>query len=123
MIDQNRKLYVCFIDYEKAFDRVTWNRLFPLLENLGIENKIIKLIKNLYQKQEAIVSIEEELTEPVHIKRGVRQGCLLSPGLFNAYSEMMMERALWNQSGGIWINGERINSIKFADNHLLYQVQ
>jgi len=69
--------------------------------------------------QEAVVSIKEGTTDPIPIRKVVRQGCLLSPALFNAYSERMMEQALSGNNKGIWINGERINTIKFADDQAI----
>jgi hypothetical protein len=59
------------------------------------------------------------MTDPVPINKGVRQGCLLSPGLFGIYAKFMMERALGKSNEGVWVNGERIKAIKFADDQAI----
>ena len=115
MLEQNRTLYVCFIDYEKAFDRLPWNKLFPILRRIGVEEDIVRLIQSLYENQQARIVLKEGETAPVQIRRGSRQGCLLSPGVYNGFSEVMMNDALGGCESGIRVNGECINTIKFAD--------
>ena len=94
-----------FIDYQKAFDRVNHERLIEILKQEGIPAHEIRIIENLnlYWNQEAAVITENWETEEVDILRGVRQGCILSPMLFNLYTEKMIEEAL--QERGIQING------------------
>ena len=79
---------MCFIDNTKAFDRVQHNELHKMLMNLDLYGKDICLISNLYWDQSACIRIENEMSEYTKIKRGVCQGCVLSPDLFDLYSEM-----------------------------------
>ena len=96
-IEVQKDLYVCFIDYEKAFDKVRHEHLLRMLNNLGIDGKDLRLISNLYWKQKAAVRISDIETEWQNIERGVRQGCVLSPELFNLYSEIII--ALHQRNG------------------------
>ena len=116
-IEMQRDLYLCFIDYSKAFDKVRHEKLFNILEHLDIVGKDLRVIRNLYWNQSAAVRIGGELSEYKLIKRGVRQGCVMSPDLFNIYSEMIL-RNLENYPG-VKINGENINNIRYADDTVL----
>ena len=85
---------MCFIDYEKAFDKVQHNKLVQMLRRLDIDQKDIRCIENLYWNQLAAVRFDNEVTKAQKILRGVRQGCVLSPLLFNIYSENIFQEAL-----------------------------
>ena len=111
-IEMQKDLYLCFIDYSKAFDKVRHEKLFNILEHLDIDGKDLRVIRNLYWDQSAAVRIGGELSEYTLIKRGVRQGCVMSPDLFNIYSEMIL-RNLENYPG-VKINGVNINNIRYA---------
>ena len=117
--DMNVDLYLCFIDYEKAFDRVQHEKLINILKNKGLDGRDINIIGNLYWRQRAVVRIEGEYTNDTEICRGVRQGCILSPILFNIYSESIFEEALNERTEGIVINGQVINNIRYADDSVL----
>ncbi len=91
LIEVKKDLYVCFVDYEKAFDRVKHVDLMKMLEGLEIDGKDLRLIHNLYWNQEAAVRVVDKESETQSIKRGVRQGCVMSPDLFNYYSEIMRD--------------------------------
>jgi hypothetical protein len=80
-------LCVCFIDWKKAFDRVNWTKLMQILKVTGIDWRERRLISNLYMAQSVKVQLNRGETRNVKIGRGVRQGCCLSPVLFNLYSE------------------------------------
>ena len=80
-------IYFCFIDYAKAFDCVYPNKLWKILQEMGIPDHLICLLRNLYAGQEATVRIGHGATDWFQIGKGVRQGCLLSPCLFDLYSE------------------------------------
>ena len=69
------------------------------------------MITSLYMNQSAVVRIGEEITEKCTIGRGVRQGCLLSPVLFNIYGEMLIQEALQDQDGGVEIGGRTVKSV------------
>ena len=114
-IEMQKDLYLCFIDYSKVFYKVRHEKLFNILEHLDIDGKDLRVIRNLYWDQSAAVRMGGELSEYKLIKRGVRQGCVISPDLFNIYSEMIL-RNLENYPG-VKINGENINNIRYADDH------
>ena len=91
-IEKQKDLYICFIDYVKAFDCVKHDKLLEFLERLDIDGKDIRLIRNLYYGQKAAIRITGEIGEWVDIQKGVRQGCILSPDLFNLYSEEALRK-------------------------------
>ncbi|CAH2229174.1 jg21606 [Pararge aegeria aegeria] len=117
--DMQQDVYLCFIDYEKAFDRVLHDRLIAILHNIGLDGKDIRIIQNLYWNQRAKVRVGNEETEDVEIKRGVRQGCILSPTLFNLYSETIIAEAIEGLDCGVKINGRNINNIRYANDTVL----
>ena len=86
-IDIQRKVYIIFLDYEKAFDRVNHNKLMECLQRCGIDGKDYNIIQNIYWEQKAKVRVGDLQSEKIEIKRGVRQGCIMSPTLFNRYTE------------------------------------
>jgi hypothetical protein len=118
-LDINQDVFMCFIDYNKAFDKVRHDHLIRLLTEKNLDKRDIRLIANMYYNQKAVVRVENNTTEEIEIKRGVRQGCILSPTLFNLYSEDVMNRTLSEQSVGIKINGVRLNNLRFADDTVL----
>ena len=86
-----RPIHVCFIDYKKAFDCVDHERLLVILSDMGVPvHLIIVLLKRLYTNQEATVRTEFGETDNIDIGKGVQQGCILSPLLFNIYAENIM---------------------------------
>ena len=80
-----KNIYFCFIDYAKAFDCVYHNKLWEILKEMGIPDHLICLLRNLYAGQEATVRTGHGTTDWFQIGKGVRQGCILSPCLFNLY--------------------------------------
>ena len=85
-----KNTYFCFIEYVKAFDCVDHNKLWKILKKMGISDHLTCLLRNLYAGQEATVSIEHGTTDWFQIGKGVRQGCILSPCLFNLYEEFIL---------------------------------
>ena len=81
---------ICFIYYGKAFDCVDHNKLWNILKEMGIRDHLICLLRNLYAGQEATVRARRGTTDWFQIGKGVRQGCILSPCLFNLYAEYIM---------------------------------
>lgn len=118
--DVNCDVYACFIDYQKAFDRVQHQKMTDTLRNIGLDDKDLRIIINLYWNQTASMKVEEENIENIKILRGVRQGCILSPLLFNIYSEYIFREALENTEIGIPLNGERLNNIRYADDTVIF---
>ena len=86
-----KNIYFCFIDYTKAFDCVDHNKLW---EVIGIPDHLTCLLRNLYVGQEATVRTGHGTTDWFQIGKGVRQGCILSPCLFNFYAEYISPEAL-----------------------------
>ena len=116
-IEMQRDVFLCFIDYQKAFDTVRHEELMRMLAGLEIDSKDIRVIKNLYYHQKAAVRVGDELTEVVDIKRGVRQGCVMSPDLFNLYGEVIMREIEGVE--GFSIGGRNVNNIRYADDTVL----
>ena len=88
-----KNIYFCFIDYAKAFDCVNHNKLWKILKEMGIPDHLTCLLRNLYAGQEATVRTGHETTDWFQIRKGVHQGCILSPCLFNLYVEYIMRNA------------------------------
>ena len=98
MIKKQKDVYVCFIDYSKAFDTVNHEPLIELLQSLDIDPQDVKLLANLYWNQQAVVRHTGEISESISIKQRVRQGCVASPHLFVLHTEMIM-RSIDNMEG------------------------
>ena len=108
---------IYFIDYAKAFDCVDYNKLWKILEEMGIPDHLTCLLRNLYAAQEATVRTGRGTTDWFQIGKGVRQGCILSPCLFNLYAEYIMRNAgLEEAQTGIKIARRNINNLGYADN-------
>ena len=103
--EHQRDLYMCFIDYKKAFDSVDHGRLCVILRAMGVPVHLIVLLKRLYSNQEATIRTEFGETDNIDIGKGVRQGCILSSLLFNIYAENIMREALEERESGISIGG------------------
>ena len=88
-----KNIYFCFIDYSKAFDCVDHNKLWKIFKDMGMPDPLTCLLRNLYAGQEATVRTEHGTTDWFQIGKGVRQGCILSPCLFNLYAEYIMRNA------------------------------
>ena len=86
----NTLFYFCFIDYTRAFDCVGHNKLWKILQEMGIPDHLTCLLRNLYASQEATVTAGHGTTDWFQIRKGVHQGCILSPCLFNLYAEYIM---------------------------------
>ena len=91
--DFQKNIYFCFIDYEKAFDCVNHNKLWEILQEMGILDHLTCLLRNLYAGQEATVRIGHGTTDCFQIGKGVLQSYILSPFLFNLYAECIMRNA------------------------------
>ena len=102
-----KNIYFCFIDPAKAFDCVDRKKLWKILKEMGIPDHLICLLRNLYAGQEATVVTGHETTDWFQIGKGERQGCILSPCLFNLYAEYIMRNAgLEEAQAAIKIPGE-----------------
>ena len=111
----HQNIYFCFIDYAKAFDYVDHNKLWKILQEMGIPDHLTCLLRNLYAGQEATVRTGHETTDWFKIGKGVSQGYILSPYLFNLYAEYLMRNAgLEEAQAGIKIAGRNINNLRYA---------
>ena len=88
-----KEIFFCFLDYVKAFDCVYHNKLWKILREMGIQDDLTCLLRNLYAGQEATVRTGHGKTDWFKIEKGVYQGCILSPCLFNLYVEHIMGNA------------------------------
>ena len=87
-----KNIYFCFIDYTRTFDCVDHNKLWKILQGMGIPDHLTCLLRNLYASQEATVRTRRGTMDWLQIGKGVCQGCILSPCLFNLHAQYM----LWN---------------------------
>ena len=111
----HENIYFCFIDYAKAFDCVDHNKLWKILQVMGIPDHLTCLLRTLYAGQEATVRTGHGTTDWFQVGKGVRQGCLLSPCLFNLYAEYIMRDAgLEEAQAGMKIAGRNINHLRYA---------
>ena len=85
-----KNIYFCFIDYAKAFDCVDHNKLWKILKEMGIPDQLTWLLRNVYAGQETTVGTGHETIDLFQISKGVCQGCILSPWLFNLCAEYIM---------------------------------
>ena len=117
-----KNIYFCFIDYAKAFDCVDHSKLWKILQEMGIPDHLTCLLRNLYAGQEATVRTGRGTTDWFQIGKGVRQGCILSPCLFNLYAEYKMRNAgLEESQAGIKIARRNINNLRYANDTILWQ--
>ena len=117
-----KNIYFCFIDYAKAFDYVDHNKLWKILKEMGIPYHLTYLLRNLYAGQEATVRTGHGTTDWFQIRKGVRQGCILSPCFFNLYAEYIMRNAeLEEAQAGIKIARRNINNLIYADDTILWE--
>ena len=109
-----KNIYFCFLDYAKVFDCVDHNKLWKILKEMGIQDHLSCLWRNLYAGQEATVRTGHG-TNWFQIGKGVRQGCILSPCLFNFYAEYIMRNAGMEETqAGIKIARRNINHLRYA---------
>ena len=109
-----------FIDYAKAFNCVDHNTQWKILKEMGIPDYLTCLLRNLYAGQEATIRTGHGTTDWFQIGKGVHQGCILSPCLFNLYAEYVMRNARMDEAQArIKIAGRKINNLRYADDTTL----
>ena len=117
-----KNIHFCFIDYAKAFDGVDHNELWKILKEMGIPDHHTHLLTNLYAGQEETVRTGHGTTDWFQIGKGVHQGYMLSPCLFNLYAEYIMRNTgLEETQAGIKITWRNLNNLRYADNTTLWQ--
>ena len=115
-----KNIYFCFTDYTKAFDYVDHNKLWKILKEMEIPDHLSCLLRNLYADQEATVRTGHGTTDWFQIGKGVHQGCILSPFLFNLYAEYIMQNARLDEAQtGLKIARKNINNLRYADDATL----
>ena len=111
-----KNIYFCFIDYAKAFDYLDHNILWKILKEMGIPDHLTCLLRNVYAGQEETVGTGHGTTDWFQIGKGVPQGCVLLPCLFNLCAEYIMRKAVLEETqAGIKIARRHINSLRYAD--------
>ena len=126
IIEKARELqkntYFCFIDCAKAFHCVDHNKLWEILKEMGIPDHLTCLLRNLYAGQEATVITGHGTTDWFQIGKGICQGYILSPCLFNLYAEYIMRNTgLEEVEAGIKIARRNISILRYADDTTLWQ--
>ena len=118
--ESSRNIYFCFIDYAKVFDCVDHHKLWKILKEMGTPDHLTCLLRNLHAGQEATVRTGHGTTDLFQIRKGVCQGCILSPCLFNLYAEYIMRNAWLDEAqAGIKIARRNINNLRYADDTTL----
>ena len=115
---------MCFIDYSKAFDCVGHREMIETLKQMNCHCKITYLIINLYQEQLAAVRLESGLTDWFPVKRGVRQGCILSPPIFSMYAKTIMRKVEADGEltsfNAVKMHGKEVKELRYADDMVLF---
>ena len=117
-----KNIYLCLINYAKAFDCVDHNKLWKSLKERGTPDHLICLLRNLYAGQEATVRTGHGTTDWFQIRKGVHQGCILSPCLFNIHAEYIMRNARMDETqAGIKFTRRNINNLRYADDTTIWK--
>ena len=115
-----KNIHFCFIDYAKAFDSVDHNKLWKILQEMGIQDHLTCLMRNLYAGQEATVRTGHGTIDWFQIGKAMCQGCILSPCLFNLYAEYIMRHARLDEAQArIKIAGRNINNLRYTEDTIL----
>ena len=114
-LQHQQNLYHVFIDFKKAFDRVWHAALWATMRKYNISANLVRTIEQLFDKATSAVQMNGSIGEWFRTTVGVRQGCLLSPTLFNIYLERIMSDALEEHDGKVSIGGRNITNLRFAD--------
>ena len=112
-IEKQKDLYICFVEYENAFDTVSHKQMIGRLSTLGVDQADLRLLTNLYWEQSAVVKVEKDRSGWIEIRRGVSQGCLISSDLFSLYSQTIITEP--DEREGISSGGKNINKTRYAD--------
>ena len=118
-ITEKKKICFCFIDYSKAFDCVDHNKLWKIPKEMGILDHLTYLLRNLYAGQEAMVRTRQGTTDWFQIGKGICQGYILSPCLFNLYTECIMQNAGLDEAQAFRITRRNINNLRYANDTTL----
>ena len=115
--ESQKNIYFCFTDYAKAFNYVDHNKLWKILQQMGIPDHLTYLLRNLYASQEATVRSGHGTMDWLQSGKGVCQGCVFSACIFNFYAEYIMQNTgLDEAQAEIKIARKNINNVRYADN-------
>ena len=117
-IEKNRRVYAVFVDLEKAYDRVDRAGLWLVMRQYGVTGRLLDAVKGMYEGCRASVKMGG-MSEYFKIDRGVRQGCVMSPWLFNLYMDACVREVRQVNVGGVRVGDERLNMLMFADDTVL----
>ena len=114
--EHQQQLYMCFVDFKKAFNSISHDKLWVTMMDMGYPVHLIDLLAKLYRKQPAKVKVVGTLSEWFRVKKGGRQGCVLSPCLFNILAEMVIRDGF---QGGLQTGGRMVTNLCYADDIIL----
>ena len=113
--DKRKELVLVFIEYTKVFDCVNDNLLWETITDMGSPSHLFCLLKKLYTQQATRIWCSGELSSDVHVRKGICQGCILSPYLFNIYGEWIVHAVLENMKYGVSVGGRCIKEQRYVD--------
>lgn len=116
-VEFNKPAYICFIDPEKAFDRIRLKDVIRLLQNRGIPTNLIHTIRNIYTENYVQIKLGQKLTNPIPANNGIRQGDSLSPLLFNRVMDEIIKKL--KNGRGYKMENQEIKIICYADDAVL----
>jgi len=117
--EHNLPLFLLFIDYEKAYDNVNRDKLWEMMDN-KIPNYLLNTIKCIYRNTKIRIKFNAGISEPIHINKGVREGCGLPSVLFNIYFNKIIQEFKTVIKSGIQLNNRKlVNTILYADDQIL----
>jgi hypothetical protein len=122
-LEMQQNLVICFVDYSKAFDNARYRQLWPIMLKMGFPPHVVRLIGSLYKDQQSAVKLKCGTTDWFNIGKGVRQGCILSPALFNIYTENIMREVMDEEMSSNYdlldVGGEVLSDLRYADDAAL----
>ena len=115
VLEKNGQMAVACVDLEKAYDNVCREKLWRVLDEYGVKGNLMKAIRSLYARSQACVRVGGKLSEWFSISQGVRQGCVLSPWLFNVFMDRIMREVKDRLQGGVHLTATTVKILLFAD--------
>ena len=119
IIEKNKSMIMVCVDLEKAYDNVIRELMWQVMDEYGIRGSLAKAVKSMYVNCEACVNIKEGNSEWFPVKKGVRQGCVMSPWLFNVYMDRIVREAKERFSGGVKLEESNVQFLLFVDDLIL----
>jgi len=116
---QQQLLYMCFVDFKKAFDSISHDTFWVTMTDMGYSLHLIDLLAKLYRKQLAKVKVAGTLSEWFYVKKGVRQGCVFSSYLFSILAAVVMRETLDGFQGGLQIGGRVVTNFRYTDDIIM----